>query len=333
MRSAHARGRWLWGTGGGVVFLLLGLVLVPRLSAFNFGVIEPSEAYRSNEPSSEVFERLLRTYAIRTVLHFPKSSWPMRTSGAKETNRLKAISERLGAGFVSLSLSDRTLPRRGELLQLLDLLEHASPPLLLIDRFGTAQAALASALLGIVLLGYDLPMAREAFSYRNGFFPYGPQTEVTRAFSLYEAWLTRQALAATPVSLRRWAQEGYGPYGYGARIHPVRVPPGARPGELLRVSVEVENISDRVWFRRSDPTSAIKLGLRVASEGRSPYLDLRGDFLPHDVAPGETVALSIDFVAPEAPGRYELQVDLVEEHRAWFSDWGLPPVTLSLRVD
>ena len=42
--------------------------------------------------------------------------------------------------------------------------------------------------------------------------------------------------------------------------------------------------------------------------------------------------LSIDFAAPSVPGRYELRLDLVEEGKAWFSDWGFPPVTLLLQV-
>ena len=51
------------------------------------------------------------------------------------------------------------------------------------------------------------------------------------------------------------------------------------------------------------------------------------------VAPGGTARLSIDFAAPAVPGRYELSLDLVEEGKAWFSDWGFPPVTLLLQVD
>ena len=122
------------------------------------------------------------------------------------------------------------------------------------------------------------------------------------------------------------------PYGYGARIHPVQLPERARPAERLRVTVDVENLGDRTWPKRMDPSSAIKLGLHVAAAGDASTRSFRGDLLPADVAPGETVRLSIDFAAPAVPGRYELRLDLLEEGKAWFSDWGFPPVTLLLQV-
>ena len=122
------------------------------------------------------------------------------------------------------------------------------------------------------------------------------------------------------------------PYGYGARIHPVQLPERARPAERLRVTVDVENLGDRTWPKRTDPLSAIKLGLNVAAAAGPSTRWLRGDLLPADVAPGETVRLSIDFAAPAVPGRYGLSLDLVEEGKAWFSDWGFPPVTLILQV-
>ena len=64
----------------------------------------------------------------------------------------------------------------------------------------------------------------------------------------------------------------------------------------------------------------------------SPVGEFRGDLLPHDVPPGGTVRLSLDFDAPEVAGVYELRLDLVEEHRTWFADWGFQPVAASLRV-
>ncbi len=191
---------------------------------------------------------------------------------------------------------------------------------------------LAAAFFRIVRLGEDFATAGRALSIRQGSPPYGPQTEVTRAFRLYGAWLARQGLPAMRATLRRWAEEGYVPYGYGARIRPVQPPERARPAERLRVTVDVENLGDRTWPKRADPSSAIKLGLNVAAAGELATRPFRGDLLPADVAPGETVRLSIDFASPSVPGRYELSLDLVEEGKAWFSDWGFPPVTLLLQV-
>lgn len=316
--------KWAWGIGVGLAALVLGTALSFPLSAYNFRAIPGGKAYRSNEPTRAAFAHLLRAHGIRTVVSF---------RGTRRNSQLPPVAERLGVRFVSLPLRDRTLPSRHQVLELLRLLEAAEPPLLLLDRFGAAQVGLAAAFFGIVRLGQDFATAGRALSLRQGSLPYGPQTEVTRAFRLYGAWLDRQGLPATRETLRRWATEGYMPYGYGARIHPVRLPERARPQELLRVTVDAENVSDRTWPKRTDPASAIKLGLRVAAAGAPSTGSLRGDLLPADVAPGGTARLSIDFAAPAVPGRYELSLDLVEEGKAWFSDWGFPPVTLLLQVD
>lgn len=314
---------WAWGLGVGLGALLLGTALAPYRDAFNFHVIAPGVAYRSNEPSPSAFERLLKTHGIRTVVSLTTE----RTSEG-----LRAIAGRNGARFVAFPLRSWKLPQRNQLIQLFDLLEQAEPPLLLMDGFGIYRTGLASAFLGIIRLEQDLPTAGQALSLRYGFLPYGPYTEVTRAFRIYEAWLRRERLPATPESLRRWVREAYLPYGYGVRLHPVRLPPDARPGELLRVTVEVENVSERTWPRRTDPNSAIKLGLLLAPLGGRPSQEFRGDLLPHDVPPNGTARLSLDFRAPETAGQYELRLDLVEERRAWFGDWGLPPATFPLRV-
>src|SRR5437870_1873060 len=47
-----------------------------------------------------------------------------------------------------------------------------------------------------------------------------------------------------------------------------------------------------------------------------------GAFLPHDVAPDNSVELEIAMRAPSAPGNFVLQFDMVSEHLAWFEDLG-----------
>jgi len=322
MLRTHRR-VWVWVLGGAFAILLLGTALGPRLSAFNFRVIAPGMAYRSNRLSSAAFERLAKEYGIRTVVSL---------DGEHMSGPLQSIATRKGIRFISLPLRSGKLPRRSQLLELLDVLEGAESPVLLMEGFGIYKVGLASAFLGIIRLGQDIPAARRALSLRYGFVPYGPFTEVIRAFSLYEAWLARHRLRATKETLGRWAREGYLPYGYGTHIRPVRIPTEARPGEPVHLTIEVENISDRTWPRRTDPNTAIKLGLRLAPHGGPPFQEFRGDFIPHELPPGGRVRLSLEFRAPGSTGPYQLRVDLVEERRAWFGDWGSPPATFPLRV-
>lgn len=46
--------------------------------------------------------------------------------------------------------------------------------------------------------------------------------------------------------------------------------------------------------------------------------------LPGDVKAGETAAVDITLLAPEEPGRYTIELDLVAENLSWFEDLGSP---------
>ena len=54
--------------------------------------------------------------------------------------------------------------------------------------------------------------------------------------------------------------------------------------------------------------------------------------LSDDVPPGGSVELTLEPVAPLAPGRYRVELDLVAEHLAWFEDLGSPLLERTLEV-
>ena len=92
---------------------------------------------------------------------------------------------------------------------------------------------------------------------------------------------------------------------------------------LLRVSV-INDGPDR-WpaGSRDDGLYRIQIGnrwrasngdLAAANDGRTP--------LPHDVAPGEEVTVFLEATAPPFDGGYVIEIDLVQEHVAWFQERG-----------
>jgi hypothetical protein len=54
--------------------------------------------------------------------------------------------------------------------------------------------------------------------------------------------------------------------------------------------------------------------------------------LPRDVAPGEGVELRAEVELPRAPGRYAVELDLVDEGVAWFASEGSPTVRIPIEV-
>ncbi len=51
------------------------------------------------------------------------------------------------------------------------------------------------------------------------------------------------------------------------------------------------------------------------------------------LGPGEQTRVSLAVAAPSRPGGYVLEVDLVQEGVAWFSDHGSPVARAAVRVE
>ena len=121
----------------------------------------------------------------------------------------------------------------------------------------------------------------------------------------------------------------------------VKVPSRFRAGGPDTVIVRVRNDGDVTWPDRAmgDPSGdgrrAVRLSHRWIKRGESsppPFEPTRVD-LPRPLAAGESVELSVPVRGPAGQGPYVLQVDLVHELVAWFSDKGGSPLDLPVRVE
>lgn len=113
------------------------------------------------------------------------------------------------------------------------------------------------------------------------------------------------------------------------------------PGSSTNVEVTVKNLGTVEWPDRNsvDPKAAgayaVRMGYRWVPEAKpadpAPYTDNRSE-LPHPVLPGEQVIVNLAVVAPKTPGRYSLQIDLVQELVTWFAAKGCPRLTKTITV-
>lgn len=104
-----------------------------------------------------------------------------------------------------------------------------------------------------------------------------------------------------------------------------------RAGARTTARVVLENGGGATWRSRGAD------GLQLSYH----WLDRRGNAIvwdgtrtpfPRPVSPGETIALDMAVDAPRAPGRYRLSFDLVEEHRFWLSEVGVPTFDVEVEV-
>ncbi|HEX8475201.1 MAG TPA: methyltransferase domain-containing protein [Pyrinomonadaceae bacterium] len=105
-------------------------------------------------------------------------------------------------------------------------------------------------------------------------------------------------------------------------------------GSEIRVRVEITNTGDTLWLtgpatRRGAVMPAVKLfdadGNKLRERHGVPPL-------ARVVAPGESVRITIEEHAPDAAGEYQLKIDMVAQHVAWFEQRGSEPLTLRFVV-
>jgi SAM-dependent methyltransferase len=120
---------------------------------------------------------------------------------------------------------------------------------------------------------------------------------------------------------------------YDVIVEPSSVPRRGRPGERAQGVVRVTN---RGWKRLDSMNQEAPVFFSYhwlsPDGGIVEYDGLRTPF-PQALEPGGAMALTFRLAAPAAPGRYVLELDLVEEGVTWFGAAGVATVRIPFVVD
>ncbi|MDQ1706842.1 MAG: tRNA (mo5U34)-methyltransferase, partial [Pyrinomonadaceae bacterium] len=94
----------------------------------------------------------------------------------------------------------------------------------------------------------------------------------------------------------------------------------------LSFRVQVENVGLATWPTTGAPGTdqgAVSLGSHLLRDSEDEVnWDYGRAALPRDLRPGETAELEFRVRAPETPGKYIVEFDMVAEHITWFEDHG-----------
>jgi 4-amino-4-deoxy-L-arabinose transferase-like glycosyltransferase len=113
---------------------------------------------------------------------------------------------------------------------------------------------------------------------------------------------------------------------FEAQIHVENPPLTLTAGTKTIVSVLVKNVSSETWPAVGDSgTDRYAVGLRnrwLRSDG-SVVNDQDGrSRFPYDLEPGDTAGVHLEITAPQIPGQYLMELDVVQEQFVWFRDAG-----------
>jgi hypothetical protein len=123
--------------------------------------------------------------------------------------------------------------------------------------------------------------------------------------------------------------------GYAVEFEALNPPQVLAPGESLDLRVKVKNVSGAIWPSVGDSSGKyqIRLGNHwVDSNGHTVILDDGRTALPYDLRPGREVELLLRITAPQTPGEYTLELDMVQERVTWFADEESPAARMKIAV-
>lgn len=124
------------------------------------------------------------------------------------------------------------------------------------------------------------------------------------------------------------ATRGNGPLpelAFKASLDVKDVPANLLATQKQRIYVSLKNTSETTWpsLGQSDGSYLIRLGNHWLDQTHRTVTndDARAELL-HDLKPGDTMDIPLVITAPEIPGDYVLEIDVVQEGVSWFGQKG-----------
>jgi frataxin-like iron-binding protein CyaY len=106
-------------------------------------------------------------------------------------------------------------------------------------------------------------------------------------------------------------------------------------GTVSKIIVSVRNDSSHIWPAKGQPGGPYTISLAyhwLDKDGKVVVWDGLRTSLPYDLKPGNEVTLNASVKAPEKPGDYILEFDMVQEKVAWFKWKGSETAKLNIVV-
>lgn len=133
-----------------------------------------------------------------------------------------------------------------------------------------------------------------------------------------------------------WMNAAFPDYDYRAQIIALNAPDVMRAGEKVAIRFRVKNLGYSTWpaVGNKEGRFQVNIGNRWLKTVTNEVNGLDGRTgMPADLPPGSEVELPLMVKAPDEPGDYVLEIDMVHEGVTWFYERGATPLRLNVRVE
>lgn len=153
-----------------------------------------------------------------------------------------------------------------------------------------------------------------------------------RCSLLFKRWpYTVASLKGPPRSFAPLPTEAF-----RAEIQPVDCRARLRPNQPAMIRVAVRNTSPIAWLTRERAVASFQISVGnhwLDSAGKVVLNDDGRAMLLQDLLPGQQAESSFIINAPKEPGRYYLEIDLLQENVSWFGLKGSPTLRVPVIVE
>lgn len=129
-----------------------------------------------------------------------------------------------------------------------------------------------------------------------------------------------------------WMKGAFPASVYREEIVALNPPSVMRPGEKVDIRFKVKNLGDSTWpaVGTKDFRYQMNMGNRWISSGAN--VEDNRAAMKADLPPGGETEMMLAVTAPQTPGEYTLEIDMVHEGVTWFKERGARPLRLGVRV-
>lgn len=148
--------------------------------------------------------------------------------------------------------------------------------------------------------------------------------------------LPQQGTEARQKFQSSWMNAAFPDSDYREEITAINAPTVMRPGEKVSIRFKVKNLGYSTWTAIGNKEGRYQVNIGDRWLNADATIEINGldgrTAMPADLLPGKEVELPLAITAPQNPGDYIVEVDMVHEGVTWFYERGAQPLRLRVRV-